>query len=94
MGVDRTAEAAMIDAPPAMIDWDATAATDTTTNRNAENAAVVEAIAGGDTEATIVEQHQKKGHGQKTTIDATTAIDATTVSVAKKWKRIMSIVAT
>jgi hypothetical protein len=41
-----------------------TAVTDTTTNQNAETA-TVEAIAGGDAEATTVERRQKKGNGKK-----------------------------
>ncbi len=85
-----------INAPPATIDRDVMAATDTTTNQNAETT-TVEATVGGDASATSVEQRRKRGHGKGTTttkIDATTAIDATTVSIAKKLKRITSIVAT
>jgi hypothetical protein len=66
--VDRTAEMATIDATPATIDQDTTAATDTTTSQNAETA-TVEATAGGDVKATTVEWRQKRGRGKKTSDD-------------------------
>ena len=86
----------MIDAAPATIDRDATAVTNTTTNRNAETV-TVEATVGGNARATTMERRRKRGRGKGTTmtkIDARTAIDATTMSIAKKLKCITSIVAT
>ena len=100
-GVDRAAEAAtidatMIDAMMPMVDWDATDATDTTTNQNAETA-TVEAIVTRDAEAMNVERRRKKGRGKKMTVkkvDATIATNVTPAIDTIKLTRTISILAT
>jgi hypothetical protein len=86
----------MIDAMMPMVDWDATDATDTTTNQNAETA-TVEAIVTRDAEAMNVERRRKKGRGKKMTVkkvDATIATNVTPAIDTIKLTRTISILAT
>ena len=65
MEVDHTAEVATIDATPATIDRDMTAATDTTTNQNVETATVETAPKNGSWKKTSDDKNRRDNRDQR-----------------------------